>query len=419
MELIQKIKNNPLIKNSAILFIGTMTFNVLNYIYHLVMSRMLSIKEFGELESLFSIIYLLMVPATTLMTVAMRFGSVYKAENNLTKTWIFLKKFYKYLIMISLVIILFVVIFNPLITSFLKLTTNWPVILLGVLVIFSMFAYLGQGILQGWQKFGGVAIAMIVQGVLKVGLAAFFVWLVWGVGGAIGGVMMAAFIFCLIILYSLKFLFKQENNLKDGQIEYQKIWRYCWPVFITLLAITSLYNFDMMMVKHFFDAETAGNYGALAVLGKIIFFATAPLISVMFPMVAESHHLKGDYRKILKQSFSLVCLIGLTPVILYFLLPKIAITLLVGSKFLIIAPYLGWLGLAIFFVSLINFFANFFLSIQKTSFVYFIIIGVLTLITLITFYHQTLWQVIWVMNGVMFGICLLLSGYFFKIKKSI
>ncbi|MFH1225915.1 MAG: oligosaccharide flippase family protein [bacterium] len=411
---IQQLKTSTVVRNSAILFIGTMIFNILNYVYHLVMSRMLSTNDFGELESLFALIYLLVVPATALMTVAMRFSSIYKAENNLAKTRLFLKKFNQYLIFISLLIILSALIFGSLIAGFLKLENRQPVVLLGLFMAFYLFALLGQGVLQGWQKFSSVSVALVVQGVLKVGLAILFVWLAWGVSGAIGGVMAAALAFFLMIIYFQKRLFRQNDENKATRIEYQEIWRYCWPVFFTLLAITALYNVDMMLVKHFFDAETAGNYGALAILGKIIFFATAPLISVMFPMVAESHRLRGDYQKVLKQSLGLVLVVGLSPVILYFCWPKLIIALLVGSKFLAMAPYLGWLGLAIFFVSLINFLANFFLSIQKRKFIYFIILGVLALVVLMSVYHRTLWQVMGVMNGVMAGIFLLLLGYFFK-----
>lgn len=416
MQLLNSLKNNSLIKNSAIFFTGVMAFNILNYIYHLAMSRMLSVQDFGELESLFSIIYLVLVPATALMTVAMKYISLYRAENNLAKASVFLKKFNKRLLGIGALIILFSIAFSQPIADFLKLNSFWPVILMGGMVVFSMLAYLGQGVLQGWQKFKGISIALIIYGILKVALAILLVWLSLGVSGAVGGMMLATVIFYFMVIYLLKFLFVRQS---EKTIERQQILQYCLPVFITLLSVTALYSMDMMLVKHFFDAETAGNYGALAVLGKIIFFATAPLIGVMFPMVSESHHLKGDYRKILKQSFGLFCLVGLTPVVLYFLLPKIAITLLVGSKFLIVAPYLGWLGLAIFFVSLINFFANFFLSVQKTGFVYFTLIGALALITLINFYHQNLWQIIWVMNGVMVGTCLLLFGYFLKIKNKI
>lgn len=417
MNLITQFKTNAVVRNSAVMFLGAMIFNVLNYVYHLVMSRLLSVGEFGELESLFSIIYLVIVPATALMTIAMKYGAIYKAENAPAKAAIFLKKFDRRLLTIALAILALAILGSPLIAQFLKLSSLWPVPILGLLIISSLFAYLRQGLLQGWQKFRGVSAAMIVQGVLKIGLAAFLVWLSWGVAGAVGGVMLGTFIFYLLTVYLLKFLPKQKDVGSDDIIDSRQILRYSWPVFITLLAVTALYSLDMMLVKHYFDAETAGNYGALAVLGKIIFFATAPLIGVMFPMVAERHHLKNDYRRVFKQSFRLVFLVGLTPVFLYFLFPRLIIILLVGAKFLVMAPYLGWLGAAIFLVGLINFFANFFLSIQKTNFIYFILAGVLAQVILIVFFHQTLWQVIWVLNGVFAGILFLLLGYFWRLKN--
>ncbi|MFH1172909.1 MAG: oligosaccharide flippase family protein [bacterium] len=416
MELLDRIKNNALVKNSTILFIGMMIFNVLNYLYHLIMSRFLTVQEFGELESVFALIYIISVPASALMILAMRYVSIYKAENNPDKAAAFFRKFHKNLLLVSPLIILFFIVLSPWISRFLNLASGSSIIILGFMVVFYLLACLIQGVLQGWQRFTGVSISLIIQGLAKFGFAILLVWLSLGVNGAIGGVFLGNIFFYLVLLYLLKFLLKHKEPVELAK---RQIVNFFWPVFISSLAITFLYSLDMLLVKHFFSQEIAGNYGALTILSKVIFFATAPLIAVMFPMVAESHSLKGNYQRIMGQSLLLVCLVGLTPLVIYFLAPGLAISLLVGSKFMAIAPYLGWLSLATFMASLINFLANFFLSVHKTGFVYFIMAGVLILVILVYLFHQNLWQVVWIMNGVMAGILASLLGYFLKIKKSI
>lgn len=416
MELWQRFKNNALVKNSMVLFVGMMFFNVLNYFYHLLMSRLLTVREFGELESVFALIYIITVPALALMTLTMRYVSVYKAENSPAKVAVFFRKFHRRLLWISLAIILFFIIFSPLVSGFLNLESNWPIIILGFMAVFSLLAYLIQGILQGWQKFKNVSLGLIIQGLAKLGFALLFVWFSWGVSGAIGGVVLGNVALYLFLFWFLRPFLKHKEKI---DLPKEQIIQFYLPVLVSSLFITFLYSLDMVLVKHFFSQEVAGNYGALTILSKIIFFATAPLISVMFPMVAESHSLKGNYQKILGQSFLLICLVGLVPLIIYFLAPGLAIRLLVGGKFLSAAPYLGWLSLATFFASLINFLANFFISVHKTGFVYVMVLGVLLLVVLVSFFHQSLWQVIWVMNIVMAGILAGLGIYFLKIKKKI
>src|SRR3989344_3766281 len=61
MKLINKLINHPLFSGSAIMFVGSMGANAINYLYHLIMGRLLGPVEYGVLASLYSIMYLISI----------------------------------------------------------------------------------------------------------------------------------------------------------------------------------------------------------------------------------------------------------------------------------------------------------------------------------------------------------------------
>src|SRR3989304_530886 len=71
-----------LAKNSGIVFTGTMAGNVIAYLYHLFLGRILGPSSYGELAALLSFLYILNAPTTVLLTILTKFFSVLKARNS-------------------------------------------------------------------------------------------------------------------------------------------------------------------------------------------------------------------------------------------------------------------------------------------------------------------------------------------------
>ncbi|MFZ2970487.1 MAG: capsular biosynthesis protein, partial [Minisyncoccia bacterium] len=178
-------------------------------------------------------------------------------------------------------------------------------------------------------------------------------------------------------------------------------------------------NIDVILVKHFFEPVAAGHYGVLSLLGKIIFFITGSVATVLFPTIVDRHSRNEDYSLILKYSVFLVMLGSSTMTALYFLFPKFIINFLFGASYLSVVPYLGSFGIVMALFSLINLLVVYNLSIKKTKFVTILIFGLITEVGLIYFYHDNIWQVVHTMLFSMSLILffLLLFHYFSKSDK--
>jgi len=410
-KIIEKVRGDKFLSNSFIFFTGSLLVSIGNYIYQFLMARMLMVEVYGELQSLLAIFAIIGIPTSAILTVLVKYTADFKAKEWLNKIYTLFLFFTKRISISAIIFFIIFVILSGYVAGFLNLTSVLPLVILGIGFSLSFLDSINAGILRGLQKFKELSAISIISVFLKILFAILLVKLGFAINGAIGAFVLAALIGYLISFYPLKFLFRKQKE----KIETKEIFQYSFPVFFTLLFITLLYNVDIILVKHFFSAQIAGEYGALAILGHIIFFMTGPIVGVMFPMAAVAHSNHTDPTGVFKKTIFLVSLIGLAILFFYFFFADFIIKILIGSKFLSINKFLGWFGLSMFFYSLVSLFSSYFLSVEKIKCTYLVGAGVLLQIILISIFHNNLWQIIWTMNGVMVFILALLSFYYFKI----
>lgn len=401
------IKNffaNPLIAGSSVFFVGTMVANFGNYLYHLLMGRMLGPKDYGTLTSLISLAYLLSIFSSTLLTTIIKFVTRYKAKRQFGKIYNLFWQLKKWFLFLGIFILTLFFLFREKITEFLNIGDSFLVILVGLWMILGFLAFVNEGILRGFLKFNFLSFNTVFSTFLKLILAVVFVKLGFSVVGALGAILLASLLSYLISFLPLRFLWQYKNGKEE--INWKEFFSYSAPVLLATLGLTSLYSSDVILVKHLFPAYEAGLYASLAVLGKIVFFASGVVPAVMFPLVSERFENGKNYRSFFKQSFLIVGGVSLSMTALYYSLPKLMINLLYGPLYLTAAPLLGIFAVFIALYSECNLLINFFLSVGKTRLVVLPVLAALSQVILISFFHQSLFQVI----VVSVGVCALLLG---------
>ncbi len=408
--MIQAIKNNKFYSNSLIFLIGSAFGGLGSYAYNFLMARMLGAEGYGELQSVLALIAILGIPLAALSTVIIKCVAGFAAQNEQGKIAYLLVGLSKKIFLIgTMFFILFLIIKNWL-SGFLNLTSVVPLIVLAVVMLVSLLSSVNNAFLQGLQKFKQFSIVSFLSVLIKILLGYYFVKFGFYVSGALGAVALSGLAGYVLAWLPLKFLFSYKNNGERRFAAPQDMpvtRQYLMPVFVTFFFMTWMMNIDIILVKHFFNPAAAGQYAALAVIGHIIFFVIGPLVAVMFPMSVAAHTNQGDHRKILKNSAGIALVAGMIAVAAYFLLPRLIVKIIVGSQFLEIAPYLGWFGLAMLFYSLVYLISQYLLAINQTRFIWLLAgAGVLQLV-LILIWHASIWQLVWIMDGVM-GLCLIL-----------
>ena len=385
---IKAIISHPLFSGSAIVIIGSNSVNLLNYLYHLAMGRLLGPSGYGELVALISLVGLLGILPSPLSLVVVKYVSSTNSKKELTNLvgWLRVKTF-----QFSFLFFVLILIVSPILSSFLHITSFSYLILIALSFLVSIPAVLNRAILQGLLMFKQMVLSIFIESVGKLLIGIFLIYLGFYLLGAMIAFFVSAALGCYFTFRYLKIRTK-KNTERPPLVKNMIL--FAVPVMIQSLSTTSLYTSDLILVKHFFSSHDAGLYASLSTLGKIIFFGTGPIGSVMFPIVSKRYAKGLKVKKIFLYSFFATLGISFCILIIYLFFPIFAVNLLFGTAFLESSSLLIWFGIFITLFALSSLLINFNLSQSRTKVVAFPLLAAIAQIAAIWIYHPNLFDVI-------------------------
>lgn len=391
MNKILSIFKHRFIKSSFIVLIGSAIISVVNYVFNLVMGRMLEPVEFSEVVSLLALAVITGVPSATLAKLMTKYTAEYEAkgQTNLINS---LDRFItRYSLAIGLIMLLIFWILIPFLSLFLKIE-KLPLFIFSLIFPISFIAASNRGTLHGLQKFIPLSVTGIISVTLKLILAILFIILGFSVSGVMLALIIGVFASYLYGFIKVKSYFRlvQKKDAKV-QVDWKDIRSYGSIIFWTSLLLALSLSIDVILAKHFLSPDLAGQYSALSILGKIVLYGSGVFVTVMFPMVSASHTNKdGKEKEILKISLGIVTVVSILVLALFTVFPEFVIKMLFGVKYLSVAPYLGWFGLAMVFYTLATLFVNYFMAAHEKKFVYPFACTVFLQVVLIVLFHQNI-----------------------------
>lgn len=406
--LANEFTTHPLFAGSFIMIFGSNAVNFLNYVYHLIMGRLLGPSNYGELAALFSLNGLLGIIPGSLSLVIIKYVSSSKTDEGIEDI---VRWFNKKVFLSAISLFLLIVVLAPYISSFLNIQNYLLIILTGSVFLFSIPALFNRSVLQGLLRFKQMVISVLAETGLKLILGVLFVYLGFSVGGAVGALVVGGWAGWILSRMAI------VDYIKKGQIRLPQIkqfFLYSVPVLIQSVAMTSIYSTDLILVKHFFSPHEAGIYASLSTLGKIIFFGTGPIGAVMFPLVAKKQSRGENYVKIFNYSLFLTIVASLTILTIYWLFPEIVIKTLYGPLYLEGANLLVWFGIFTTLFTLSSLYVSYNLSMGKTKVVVIPSIVAILQIIGIWIYHYNLMIVIIIsvfVNTLLLSLLLIYSSY--------
>ena len=366
--LLVLFQDNIFVRNSVILFGGTMVVNVLNYIFHLVVGRMVEPSAYGEIESLIALLVIISVPASTLTLIATKYAADMKAAGNFQGTYALSKYLTAQVFFYGIPLLLIALFCTRFVKDFLNIENDLPILLLWGVMFFSFLSAATSGILTGWQKFANMNFVGISSIVLKLVSVLLLLQLGFAVSGVVGSYVLSTLFIYLANVFLLKRFFQRNSSgeQETTTLSFAAIKNYAAPAFYGTLSVAILGNADMIFAKHHLEASVSGEYGALSVAAKTIFFVTGVLTTVLFAMSAEeSNHNKKDSHTF-RLAVWLMILVVSGSVIFFSLFPEFVVSILFGEKYLAVSHALGWFALAAGIYSLANLFLQYLLSLHET-----------------------------------------------------
>ncbi len=387
------------------MLVATTISNASNFFFQIIVGRMLGPAEYSVLTALLSLFMIISVPTQTVQTVITKYASTFMAKKTINKiSYLFSRSFKKLTMFGVIIFVLFFFIASPL-AQFLKINSLTPIIALGSVVAVSIVTPVGRGVLQGMQQFSQLGANLIVDAVMRLSLGILFVFLGYKASGAIAASTIAGVVAIAIVFRPLKYLF--GNKGRPADFDSSEIYKYFWPVLVTLFCLNLLTNIDIVLVKHFFIAKDAGLYSAASLLGKIVLFFPGAFAMVMFSRTSELHAKNSSSVHVLKKTLFIVLLLSIGITAFYFVFPTFIISLVFGKSFIGASSLLGIFGIAMTIFSITNIWIIYLLSVHDLKFILPLIVNTLILISLLWFIPLNPNQVIYVLIGA--GASLLLT----------
>lgn len=386
MEKIKNIIRHPLFSGSAVMIGGSMIVNIINYIYHLVVGRMLGPVNYGILASLFSIVTIIgIVPTSTSVSIVKYISS----SKNLDEVSAVYGSIYGFVLKLAFIASLIVLLISPVIASFLHIGDISLVALISPILFFSLITLVNQATSQGLLKFTGFVVPSLASTLIKICLGIGLVVLGFSVFGAMIGVLIGT---VLSFFVSIPFIKNLKKNMKKYDLK--PFFKFSIPVFFQALAFTSIFTMDVLLARHFLPPFEAGIYASLSILGKIVFFASSPIASVMFPVVSGRNTKGEPYQKIFWGAFALTFAVSFAIIVFYYLFADFAINILYGSAYLSAAPNLTLMGIFILLYTLDALLVNFALSLGETKIIIFPVVAAMLQAVLIWLFHSDIKEII-------------------------
>lgn len=412
-----ELYKHPFIRGGSIMLFGTIGIHLSNYLYHLIMGRMLGPSDYGILASLIGVFYLLNVINQTVNLVIVKFVSHFYGEKDTDKIRALYHKL-KFIIFsggISIAAILFFA--TPFISGFLHL--EYPRFLFEILIAFaiSFIANFYRSFLQGLVRFAQFTINLSAEMIVKLVLAVVLVAFGFGIDGAIIPLIVGALAGVLLGVWRLKDIIGEKHKLKKIPIALKELLAFSLPSIALTLSFASLFTTDIILVRHYFSGIQSGFYASIAVLGKIIFYASSPLVMTMYPLVAKAKSEKTKYSHFFFITLGIVLLISTILTVLYFVFPHVIVNLLFGSKYQEVSSLLGLMGVFLTLYSITFAAANYFLSLGKVRTTLFPLIAGVAQIIGIVIFHTNLLQVIYVSIVITLTLALVFLIYYILYAK--
>jgi len=380
----------------------------LDYLFNLAAGRLLTPAEFSIVVALAAIGQILVVGSRVIQTVVTRFISRFEAqEKGDGRTTSFFHAMFRAAWRWGALALIIALLLSYPVAKFLNIEDIGPVLALAVATLFMVVRPVVGGTLQGIQRFGALGSVQVIQATARLILGVILMLLGWGAFGAVVALPVASALALIFGWFVLRRALPAAKGTHHG-VKIGDLYYYSSFAAIGLIGFALLINMDAILVRRFVDPVQAGYYSAAITLGKVIQFFPLAIIMLLFPKAAQRYDSRRDPAKVLAPAMAAVIVVCGGIALLYFLFGDVIVELTLGSEYQVDGQLLGLVGLAMLLLSLSNVWLNYFLSTERTRFVYLIGLAILFQGALMVTFHEELWQLPAAM--IVSGVWLTLAG---------
>ncbi|SHJ28602.1 oligosaccharide flippase family protein [Pseudozobellia thermophila] len=399
------------ISQEQIFMLSVLVVNGGNYLYNLLLGRLLGPEAFSEAALLITLLLVLSFLGMTFQLAVAKF-SVLFTGGQLER---FRGNMYKQSALAGLLIGFLIIVFSKNLQLLFNAQSHWMFVVFGLGVPVYFFMSVNRGTFQGKQEFGKLSLTYQTEMWSRLLLTMALLYFVDTLPGMVVSLgILLSFLFGLFPTEVKGLSLAPKERLHPDNSK--KVSRFLLLTACYELTQIIINNSDILMVKHYFNAFDAGLYASLALIGRVVYFVAWMFVMLLLPAVVQKHRDGEPTAPVLFKYVTYIALLSLAIVLACYLFPELIISLMFGKSYLAMSGLLWQYALATSLFAVSNIFAYYFLSLDH--YVPVIISGVLGLsqIVLVAVFHDDLATVVH-MQIIAMTLLLAVQVFYFLIKE--
>lgn len=383
--------SNSLSKDNGtvVLLVATVIVNAGNYLLNLLLCKYLGPVLFAEANIIATVVMIFSFIALGIQLTAAKFLAS-TTEEEQEGIYVFIKS---KSLQGGLILAIVGLVCSAGLSSFLKFNSSIPLLFLfGSLPLYFLMS-LQRGKMQGRLNFRALARTYVQELAVKLLVVAFGLFsLRWLTFIDATSVLSIAYAFSFLITWKMNIQSDGKSSFVSDQTKSQIRVFIGMTMLYELSQILINYS-DVILVKHFFESEMAGQYAAIALIGKAIFFVTWSLTMVVFPKAAKEKNNKNS-GKMINVPLMGIALLGIFMSISCYFFDQEIISILFGQSYLAYASLLWKYAALTSIYSCVSLISYYHLSQDKKFPIYHSLVMGIVQVGLISVFHNSLNDVV-------------------------
>jgi O-antigen/teichoic acid export membrane protein len=309
--------------------LGSAFVSALNFLFNVIMARLLGPSLFSQAAAIVTLLMLLSCISLSFQMVCAKF--VARNENPAAKFSVY-RTLSRQAWQSGAVVALVLLAAEKPIAEYLRMPNAWVIGVLAIGMAFYNQLGVKRGDLQGWCRFGALSRNYIFEAASKLVIAIMLVELGYGIFGVVGS-LSASIIGSVFLVGSGKPKAHEPAEADTASECVPASFGEGIQAIVFFIGQVIINNVDIILVKHFFASELAGLYAAVALVGRLLYFAAWQVVSAMFPVSAASGEEEPRKAHVLGLPLAIVALMCTGFILVSAAFPGLVMRLVFGESF--------------------------------------------------------------------------------------
>jgi glycosyltransferase involved in cell wall biosynthesis/O-antigen/teichoic acid export membrane protein len=387
-------------RDTALLLASLAMLNASNYVFHVVVSRLLGPADYGGLAALLALLMVVSVPIGVVQTIVAKRAAMLRAAGRESEIAELAAGSAKLVTAGGAALLIVLVALSPLLGAFLKVGTI-SVALLAPYMLAALLSAVGLGVLQGRLQFGRIAVATVVGVAVRLLAGVGLVSAGLGVSGAVLATAGAQAVAAAVVLA----LAGVPLAARRSRLSLDAFRGEFGAALLALASFWVLAELDVVLARHFLAESEGGFYSTAGLLTRGLLIAPAAVAIAALPRFASARgSIALHWLRLAVVAVGVLAVAGAL-----ILVPgrELLVSVAFGSEFAEAAGLVPVLTFAVALLSVVNILVFFHIA-QGTRAYLLVVVGVTAELVLVTMFHESAEQIALVFLGVTACVAVLL-----------